>query len=119
MGWACLICAPELYARLSPRPGGLAYLLGGGVLYTAGVPFNVRDRRTFGLPDHTIWHLFVLGGSMLHYFCVYYYLLPFPYTGGDSPVDAHIGADYHNGDVDGHVDAGGGSGGLGFAAVAP
>ena len=109
MGWACLICAPELYARLSPRPGGLAYLLGGGVLYTAGVPFNVRDRRTFGLPDHTIWHLFVLGGSMLHYFCVYYYLLPFPYEDGDSNV---VGADYHND----YVDAGGGSGGVAVGA---
>jgi len=81
MGWACLICAGDIYTRLSPRPWGLWNLVIGGLLYTLGVPFNVRDKRTLGIPDHTIWHLFVIGGSMAHYYCVYLYLLPFPYEG--------------------------------------
>ena len=60
---------------------GLINLLLGGVLYTAGVPFNVRDKRTLGIPDHTIWHVFVIGGSMAHFYVVYYSLLGFPYEG--------------------------------------
>lgn len=82
MGWACVVCAGEIYTRMSPEPMGLFYLVGGGILYTAGVPFNVRDKQICGLPDHTIWHLFVMGGSVMHYICIYGYLLNFPY---DSP----------------------------------
>jgi len=81
MGWACLICSADIYARMSPHPYGLWTLLAGGLLYTLGVPFNVRDKRTLGIPDHTIWHIFVIGGSMAHYYCIYLYLLPFPYEG--------------------------------------
>lgn len=65
--------------RMSPEPMGLFHLLIGGLLYTGGVPFNVRDKRVLGIPDHTIWHLFVMGGSIMHYFCIYSYILPFPY----------------------------------------
>ena len=79
MGWACVICSKEIYERMSPRPMGLFYLVAGGILYTAGVPFVIRDKRTLGLPDHTIWHLFVIGGSLCHYMCVFYYLVSFPY----------------------------------------
>ena len=67
--------------RMSPQPWGLYRLYMGGILYTAGVPFNVRDKWFLGIPDHTIWHLFVIGGSMAHYYCVFYDLVPFPYEG--------------------------------------
>jgi len=83
MGWACVLCASEIYERMSPKPWGLFLLVMGGVLYTAGVPFNVRDKRTFGIPDHTIWHLFVIGGSMMHYFCIYEFIAHFPYDSTD------------------------------------
>ena len=39
----------------------------------------MRDGRFCGLPDHTIWHFFVIGGSMCHFYAIFYYLLPFPY----------------------------------------
>ena len=82
MGWACVVCAREMYERMSPEPMGLALLVGGGVFYTAGVPFCIKDKRTFGVPDHTIWHIFVLVGSISHYFAIFYYLMSFPYDGG-------------------------------------
>merc|ERR1712136_259367 len=50
-------------------PGGSELLLLGGLLYTAGVPWFLRDGWTLGVPDHTIWHLFVLAASMAHYLC--------------------------------------------------
>ena len=78
MGWAVVICFGDLLQRIDSH--GLNLLVGGGVLYTAGVPFNIKDGRTCGMPDHTIWHLFVMGGSALHYFCVMDSLVTFPYA---------------------------------------
>jgi hemolysin III len=49
---------------------GLGWLIAGGLFYTAGVPFYVRDRLRF---RHTIWHLFVLAGSACHYVAVLLY----------------------------------------------
>ncbi len=53
---------------------GLIWLLAGGVLYTGGVWFYVRDERARF--NHAIWHLFVLGGSACHYIAVYVTVLP-------------------------------------------
>lgn len=78
MGWSALLCMHDLWARLCNTPFALVLLVGGGVAYTAGVPFFARDKRTLGIPDHTIWHCFVLAGSMLHYFCIYNYVVQFP-----------------------------------------
>ena len=59
----------SLVARL---PGaGLALLVAGGVLYTAGaVVFLFDSRVRFA---HFVWHLFVLGGSACHFFAVLQY----------------------------------------------
>ncbi|MCH8327901.1 MAG: hemolysin III family protein, partial [Candidatus Marinimicrobia bacterium] len=54
-------------------PGGLAWLVAGGLLYTAGVIFS----RWHNLPyNHAIWHLFVLGGSICHFFAMLLHVLP-------------------------------------------
>ena len=83
MGWACVFCAVDIVQRLSPQPLGLAMLVGGGLAYTGGVPFFVRDQRICGVPDHTVWHCFVMLGSGLHYAVVYGYIVTFPYEGWD------------------------------------
>jgi len=69
MGWACMVCVPEMLAVLPPR--AIHLLVMGGVSYTSGVPFFVRNNNL----DHSIWHLFVLGGSMIHWFCIYLYVV--------------------------------------------
>jgi len=38
-----------------------------------GVIFYVGHRIPF---NHAIWHVFVLGGSVCHYFAIFYYVLP-------------------------------------------
>lgn len=69
MGWSCLICMRDLIAAL---PGGaMYYLVAGGVAYTSGVPFFVRNNNL----DHSIWHCFVLAGSIFHWLCVYLYVV--------------------------------------------
>jgi hemolysin III len=68
MGWASALSAPALVASL-PR-AAVALVVAGGVTYTAGAIVYALRRpnplpRVFGF--HEIWHLFVLGGSALHY----------------------------------------------------
>ena len=46
----------------------LFYLALGGVLYALGAIFFASKRIPYG---HFIWHLFVLGGSISHYFMIY------------------------------------------------
>ena len=70
MGWACVISLEDLMATL-PRPA--IYLVGlGGLAYTGGVPFFVRNNNL----DHSIWHLFVLAGSIFHWLSIYWYVVP-------------------------------------------
>ena len=69
MGWLAVVAAAPLVARL---PGaGLALLVVGGLLYTAGaVVFLFDSRVRFA---HFVWHLFVLGGSACHFIAVLRY----------------------------------------------
>jgi len=71
MGWLCVIAIKPLF-RMIPA-GGLAWLLAGGLMYTCGVAFFGLNRVRF---NHAIWHLFVLAGSICHYFAVVLYVLP-------------------------------------------
>jgi len=68
MGWAVLIAIRPLV--LSMPPQGVAWLVAGGLSYSAGVLFyNARH-----LPyNHFIWHLFVLAGTTCHFFSVLWY----------------------------------------------
>ena len=52
-------------------PAGLALLAAGGVAYTAGIIFY----KAKGKYMHFVWHLFVLAGSVLQYFCIARYCL--------------------------------------------
>jgi hemolysin III len=71
MGWIVLIAIEPVMAAL-PNDG-LIMLLVGGLAYTFGVVFYLLDKR---LPFfHAIWHLFVLTGSVLHYFAVMYFVV--------------------------------------------
>lgn len=68
MGWLVLIAVRPLIQRMPPA--GLVWLLAGGALYTLGVGFYAAPRLRYG---HFIWHLFVLGGSVCHFFAVLWY----------------------------------------------
>jgi len=65
MGWVALFIIRPLLSISTP--GQLALLVGGGLCYTLGVPFYAMSRKPY---MHFIWHLFVLAGSVLHYFYV-------------------------------------------------
>lgn len=69
MGWVVLIAIVPLTERIAPM--GLFWLVAGGVSYTLGVVFFVFDERW--RYAHFIWHLFVLGGTVCHFFAVLHY----------------------------------------------
>jgi hemolysin III len=71
MGWSVLIAVKPV---LSAVPlSGIVWLLAGGLLYTVGVAFYASKRVPY---NHAIWHVFVMAGSVCHYFAVMFYVLP-------------------------------------------
>ena len=65
MGWLVVVATGPLRAAL---PGStLAWLVGGGLAYTAGTLFYLNRRLRFA---HAVWHLFVLAGSVCHFAAV-------------------------------------------------
>ncbi len=70
MGWMIILALGPL-ARALPF-WGLAWLMIGGLFYTSGVIFYIMDDL---YPHyHGIWHLFVLAGSLSHYFAILFYI---------------------------------------------
>jgi hemolysin III len=73
MGWSVVFAFGPLVRTVAPA--GVALLVAGGVAYTAGLAFFAWERLRYG---HFVWHLFVLAGSVCHYFAVLLYALPRP-----------------------------------------
>jgi len=71
MGWIVLVAVKPLIAALGRD--GFIWLAGGGVLYTVGIIFFAYDSRFRHW--HGIWHLFVMGGSLMHFIAVLRYVL--------------------------------------------
>lgn len=70
MGWGIILSIKPLAQNL-PLPG-LMLLIAGGVVYTVGVVFYVLKKYRY---MHSVWHLFVLAGSIFHYFSILLYVL--------------------------------------------
>ena len=71
MGWLGIIGFRQMAVDIGPA--GIAWLLAGGLTYTAGVLFFAFPKVPY---NHAIWHLFVLGGSACHYLVMLRYVLP-------------------------------------------
>ncbi|MCP1771873.1 hemolysin III [Neisseria perflava] len=70
MGWLILVAMYPLAKVL--LGAGLFWLALGGVLYSAGIYWFVNDTKI--KHGHGIWHLFVLGGSLAQFICIYFYV---------------------------------------------
>ena len=71
MGWVVVIAIKPLLDHL--ETAGFAFLAGGGLLYTIGMVFYAFDSRFRHW--HGIWHLFVIGGSLMHYIAIAFYVI--------------------------------------------
>lgn len=69
-GLTVVIAAKPICESLAPK--GLLLMALGGVFYLTGIIFyKMKSKKYF----HGIWHLFVLGGSVSHYFSIVLYVL--------------------------------------------
>ena len=72
MGWVVILALKPLLDRL--EFAGFLFLLAGGVFYTIGaVLYGVGKRKKY---IHSVWHRFVLGGSVTHFFAILLYVMP-------------------------------------------
>lgn len=67
MGWMFVFGGKQIFLSLSSQ--SLLYLVLGGIAYSLGVIFYMWRKLPYA---HGIWHLFVLTGSVLHFFAIYY-----------------------------------------------
>ncbi len=67
MGWVLLFILPAMIHNIPPR--GLWFILAGGLSYTIGVIFYLWRKLKY---SHTIWHLFVIAGTICFFFAVLY-----------------------------------------------
>jgi hemolysin III len=70
-GWLVIFAARSLVHGLGWH--GVAWLAAGGLAYTFGIFFFALDRLRY---FHATWHLFVLAGSVAHYFAILFYVVP-------------------------------------------
>ncbi len=67
MGWMAVLAGNQIYQSLPSN--SLTFLVLGGLAYSAGVIFYMWKKLPY---SHGIWHLFVLAGSVLHFFAIYF-----------------------------------------------
>lgn len=67
MGWMFVIAGKQIYSSLPSV--SITFLVLGGIAYSVGVVFYMWRSLPYA---HGIWHLFVLAGSVLHFFAIYF-----------------------------------------------
>lgn len=68
MGWLAVVAIKPMFA-LVPMPG-IVLIFAGGIAYTGGLVFFAAHRLKY---NHLIWHLFVIAGTVCHFFAVLWY----------------------------------------------
>lgn len=71
MGWLIIVAIKPMITNLSA--GMLLFILGGGLCYTIGIYFYAKEKIPY---NHAIWHVFVMGGTALHFAGIFMYLIP-------------------------------------------
>ncbi len=70
MGWTIVLAVEPLREHI--KDGGFYLLVAGGLSYTLGVFYYINDNKPF---YHAIWHIFVLAGSIFHFFMTLLYII--------------------------------------------
>lgn len=72
MGWIGIVAVQPLFAALGIMP--ILLIVAGGLIYSIGVIFYSWKSLKH---HHAVWHIFVLGGSILHFLAISIYVLPY------------------------------------------
>lgn len=70
MGWSAVFIIGVLFEKMGSQ--GALWIIAGGIVYTLGVIPYLWEKLPY---NHAIWHLFVIGGSMCHFFGIYFHVL--------------------------------------------
>ncbi|MGA2672404.1 MAG: hemolysin III family protein [Terracidiphilus sp.] len=70
-GWFVVFAVLPLFHAIGW--GGIAWMGAGGLAYTLGIVFFALDRLRY---FHATWHVFVLAGSVAHFFAILFYVVP-------------------------------------------
>lgn len=71
MGWCIIFSAKPTFQALT-LPGTM-FLLIGGILYTVGaVLYGIGKKKKY---VHSIFHVFVVFASLMHFFCIFFYVI--------------------------------------------
>ena len=74
VGWSVVFAIRPVLESV-PLPG-ILWLVGGGIAYTLGAVLYVRAGKRGSAPYmHSVFHLFVLLGSLLQFFCIFFYVI--------------------------------------------
>ncbi len=76
MGWISIFLIVPLYKALSLQ--GIALLIGGGIFYTIGALIYATKPeflKSKYLGFHEIFHVFIMLGTLTHFFCVFKYVI--------------------------------------------
>jgi hemolysin III len=71
LGWLIVVDLEGLLTLVPIK--GVLWLVAGGLFYTVGIIFYAIDRIPY---NHAIWHVFVIAGSLCHYFSILWYVIP-------------------------------------------
>lgn len=71
LGWSALFIIKPL---INACPiNGLVLLICGGIVYSIGaILYGIGAKKKY---IHSVFHFFVIGGSLLHYFMIYFYVV--------------------------------------------
>ena len=71
MGW-CIIFVADIAIKAIAKPG-LILLFAGGISYTIGaILYGIGKKHRY---IHSVFHLFVVLGSLLQFFCILFYII--------------------------------------------
>ena len=67
MGWIFFVGGKRFFNAIPYTV--MLFIVIGGVLYTIGIVFYLWKGHGW---HHAVWHFFVLGGTVFHYFVIYH-----------------------------------------------
>ncbi|CDA16290.1 MAG: hemolysin III family protein [Clostridia bacterium] len=71
MGWIIVFAFKTIFQSMNIN--GIILLVLGGIVYTIGaIIYGIGKKVKY---MHSLWHFFVLAGSILHFFCIYLYVI--------------------------------------------
>lgn len=74
VGWSVIFAIKPVLASV-PLPG-ILWLVGGGIAYSLGAVLYVKAGKRGSAPYmHSVFHLFVLLGSLFQFFCIFFYVI--------------------------------------------